>query len=202
MVIIADDLTGAADCAASSAARGCRASVLLHSPDQESEAGWPDADILSIDANTRCQPAEQSSEILARLVHLCDSQQTDHSGYVLFKKIDSTLRGNVADELSALLQARRSGKPANAKLSILLAPALPAQGRTTVGGRILVYGVPLEETDIWKAEVRSPESDIRKLIANSGLSCALIKLDIVRSSSTYFRQAIAQTAEVTDVVIC
>ena len=202
MVIIADDLTGAADCAASSAARGCRAAVLLHSPDQESEAGWPDADILSIDANTRCQPAEQSSEILARLVHLCDSQQTDNSGYVLFKKIDSTLRGNVADELSALLQARRSGKPANAKLSILLAPALPAQGRTTVGGRILVYGVPLEETDIWKAEVRSPESDIRKLVTDSGLSCALIEIDIVRSSSTRLRQAIAQTAELADVVVC
>jgi D-threonate/D-erythronate kinase len=202
MVVIADDLTGAADCAASSAARGCRAAVLLHSPDQESEAGWPDADILSIDANTRCQPAEQSSEIMARLVHLCDSQQTDNPGYVLFKKIDSTLRGNVAAELSALLQARRSGKPANAKLSVLLAPALPAQGRTTVGGRIVVYAVPLEETDIWKAEVRAPQSDIRKLITDSGLSCGSIEIDIVRSSSTCLRRAIAQTAELTDVVVC
>jgi D-threonate/D-erythronate kinase len=202
MVVIADDLTGAADCAASSAARGCRAAVLLHSPDQESEAGWPDTDILSIDANTRCQPAEQSSEIMARLVHLCDSQQTDNPGYVLFKKIDSTLRGNVAAELSALLQARRSGKPANAKLSVLLAPALPAQGRTTVGGRIVVYGVPLEETDIWNAEVRAPQSDIRKLITDSGLSCGSIEIDIVRSSSTCLRRAIAQTAELTDVVVC
>ena len=113
MVAIADDLTGAADCAASSAARGCRAAVLLHSPDQRSEAHWPEADILSIDANTRCLPAEKGFESITRLVHLCDSQQRNNSAYVLFKKIDSTLRGNVSAELSALLQARRSRKHAN-----------------------------------------------------------------------------------------
>ena len=202
MVAIADDLTGAADCAASSAARGASTVVLLHSPDPESEADWPDTDILSIDANTRCLPAEQGSEIMARLLCLCDSQYGDNSGYVLFKKIDSTLRGNVPAELSALLQARRSRRPANARLSILLAPALPTQGRTTVGGRILVYGVPLEKTDIWKAEVHTPQSDIRKLITDSGLSCGLIEIDIVRSSSTCLRRAIAQTAELTDVVVC
>jgi uncharacterized protein YgbK (DUF1537 family) len=202
MVAIADDLTGAADCAASSAARGCRAAVLLHSPDQRSEAHWPAADILSIDANTRCLPAERGSESIARLVHLCDWQQRDNPRYVLFKKIDSTLRGNVSAELSALLQARRSRKHANALLSILMAPALPAQGRTTVDGRVLVYGVPLEETDIWKAEARSAQSDIAKLLAGSGLSCGLIGIDIVRSSATCLREAISRTAEQMDVVVC
>ena len=104
--MIADDLTGAADCAASSAALGCRAVVLLHSPDREEpEAGWPDADILSIDANTRSVPAEKAAERTARLVHLCDSHHAQDPGYVLFKKIDSTLRGNVAAELAAQLRS-------------------------------------------------------------------------------------------------
>src|ERR1035438_4907224 len=112
MVVIADDLTGAADCAASSAALRCKAVVLLHSPqDQESEADWPDTDILSIDANSRCLPAEQASELTTRLIHLCDSRNADCPGYVLYKKIDSTLRGNVAGELAALLHARRSINP-------------------------------------------------------------------------------------------
>ena len=157
MVVIADDLTGAADCAASSAAFGRRAVVLLHSPDRtESEAAWPDTDILSIDANSRCLPAELGSELITRLVHLCDSHNADCPGYVLFKKLDSTLRGNVAGELAALLQARRSINPANANLSILMAPALPAQGRTTVGGRLLVHGVPLEKQTSGKRRLSRP----------------------------------------------
>ena len=74
MVVIADDLTGAADCAAASAALGFKATVLLHSPDtQQSNADWPGTDILSIDANSRCLPAEEASQLTTRLVRLCDS---------------------------------------------------------------------------------------------------------------------------------
>jgi D-threonate/D-erythronate kinase len=203
MVVIADDLTGAADCAASSAALGRRAVVLLHSPDRrESEADWPDTDILSIDANSRCLPAEQGSELTTRLVHLCDSHNADCPGYVLFKKIDSTLRGNVAGELAALLHARRSINPANANLSILMASALPAQGRTTVGGRLLVQGVPLEKTDIWHTEALPAQSDTLRLLANAGLSCGLIDTSTVRSGLTRLRQAILQSAKQVDVVVC
>jgi uncharacterized protein YgbK (DUF1537 family) len=65
--VIADDLTGAVDCAASSAALGCSAVVLLHSREKrETGADWPDAHILSIDLNTRCLPVEQASALLTR----------------------------------------------------------------------------------------------------------------------------------------
>jgi D-threonate/D-erythronate kinase len=203
MVVIADDLTGAADCAASSAALGCRAVVLLHSPeDQESEAAWPDTDILSIDANTRCLPAEQASQLTTRLIQFCDSRNADCPRYILFKKIDSTLRGNVAAELAALLHARRSGNPANTKLSILMAPALPAQGRTTVGGRLLVDGLPLEKTDIWRTEVRAAQSDVCQLLAGAGLSSRLIDTNTVRSGLNHLRRAILQVAKQMDVVVC
>src|SRR3954464_11339542 len=107
MVVIADDLTGAADCAASSAALGCGATILLYSSeDQEYEGAWPDTDILSIDANSRCLSANQASELTTRLVRLSDSYNAAVHEYVLFKKIDSTLRGNVATEVAALLKAR------------------------------------------------------------------------------------------------
>ena len=201
--MIADDLTGAADCAASSAALRCKAVVHLHSPeDQESEADWPVTDILSIDANSRCLPAEQASELTTRLIHHCDSHNADCPGYILYKKIDSTLRGNVAGELAALLHARRSINPLNARLSILMAPALPAQGRTSVGGRLLVHGVPLEKTDIWQTEARTARSDIRQLFAHSGLSCGLVDINTVRSSLTGLRQAILQSGNENDVVVC
>lgn len=201
--MIADDLTGAVDCAASSAALGCIAVVLLHSrEDQKPEADWPDADILSIDANTRCLPAEEASRLLTQLVHLCDTRHSPLPGYLLFKKIDSTLRGNVADELAALLRARRSMNPANRRLSILMAPAFPAQGRTTLGGRLFVHGVPLEETDIWQAETRTPQSDISELLAEAGLSCKLIDIETVRSNPVRLQQALLQLAEQTEVIVC
>jgi 4-hydroxythreonine-4-phosphate dehydrogenase len=203
MVVIADDLTGAADCAASSAALGCRAVVLLYSSeDQEYEAAWPDTDILSIDANSRCLSAEKASELTTRLVRESDSHNVAVHEYVIFKKIDSTLRGNVATEIAALLNARRSSNSMNANLSILMAPALPSQGRTTIGGRLLVHGVPLEKTDIWQTEARTAPSDILQLLADANLSSKLIGTEIVRSDVNSLRRSISQFAKHHDVVVC
>ncbi len=54
MVMIADDLTGAADWAAACAAHGISAAVLLHArAESDFLLRWPDADILSIDADSR-----------------------------------------------------------------------------------------------------------------------------------------------------
>jgi len=201
--VIADDLTGAADCVATPATLGCSAVVLLHSPNHLNfDADRPDADILSIDANSRCLPAQQATELIAELVDLCDSRKEHRGGYVLFKKIDSTLRGNVAGELAALLRARRAGNPSSSHLSILMAPALPSQRRTTVGGRLMVNGVPLEKTDIWQTEVCTPESDIRRLLADAGLSSGLVYLNTVRSGLANLRQAVRQAASHVDVVVC
>jgi uncharacterized protein YgbK (DUF1537 family) len=55
----------------------------------------------------------------------------------LYKKIDSTLRGNVAAELAAF-------RAATAVARLPLAPAFPAQGRTTEGGAVWVDGFPLD----------------------------------------------------------
>lgn len=202
MVIIADDLTGAADCAASSAELGYRAVVLLHSPGDRQSEPWPDTDILSIDANSRCLPPEQASESITRLTQLCDSHHSERPGYVLYKKIDSTLRGNVVDETDALLRARRSLNPDNAKLSILMAPALPAQGRSLIGGRLFVHGVPLDKTDIWRTEACPAPSDIFQLLAQAGLSCGLIDIDTIRSGAAGVREAISKSAQQVDVVVC
>jgi uncharacterized protein YgbK (DUF1537 family) len=60
-------------------------------------------------------------------------------GRHFYKKIDSTLRGNVAAELAAFRAAT--------KVECLpLAPAFPAQGRTTRGGAVWVDGRPLRQS--------------------------------------------------------
>jgi uncharacterized protein YgbK (DUF1537 family) len=57
----------------------------------------------------------------------------------VYKKIDSTLRGHPGAELAA-------AQCAMGTRTVLIAPAFPAQGRTTIGGRQLVWGRPLAQT--------------------------------------------------------
>ena len=63
VLILADDLTGAADTAASFAARGAKTLVTLGDPP------WPcDADVLAIDADTRRRGPDEAAQEIARLV--------------------------------------------------------------------------------------------------------------------------------------
>jgi uncharacterized protein YgbK (DUF1537 family) len=57
---------------------------------------------------------------------------------LVYKKVDSTLRGNVGAEIQAV---------AAAGWHVLLAPALPSAGRVVRGGRVYVRGVPLGRTE-------------------------------------------------------
>jgi uncharacterized protein YgbK (DUF1537 family) len=58
---------------------------------------------------------------------------------VLYKTVDSTLRGHIAQELEACFAA-------SGRTSLVFAPAFPQAGRTTVGGIQLVDGVPVSES--------------------------------------------------------
>jgi len=59
----------------------------------------------------------------------------------LYKKIDSTFRGNIGAEITAALDAM------GAKWAFI-APALPSHGRTTLKGKQLIYGKPVAETEM------------------------------------------------------
>jgi uncharacterized protein YgbK (DUF1537 family) len=92
------------------------------------------ARVVSVNADSRHLPADRAAhrvrEIAARL----------GSGYdVVFKKVDSTLRGNVVAETLALMQA-------TGRRRAIVAPAFPAQGRTVSGGVVHVKGIPLAQT--------------------------------------------------------
>jgi D-threonate/D-erythronate kinase len=78
---------------------------------------------------------------------------------IVFKKLDSTLRGPIAAELAAALGA--SGRD-----RAVVAPAFPATGRTTVEGVQLVRGVPVHETEA-KDDPRTPvhEGHVPTLLA-------------------------------------
>jgi len=127
VLILADDLTGAADCAAGFLRTGSEVVVALD------DRVRLDAAVLAIDLDTRALSADAACAKVKRAF----SSRRARKAEVLFKKIDSTLRGHVAQELAA---ARRSLKPDR---QVIFAPAFPAQGRTVKNSRVLVNGKPL-----------------------------------------------------------
>lgn len=147
-LILADDLTGAADTAIAFARRGWKAAV-----------SWggavPDDEVLAIDAETRAAAPEPAA---ARHLALLRTHGGGRTG--LFKKIDSTLRGQPAAELQASLQ--ELGAVA------LVAPAFPMQGRTTLDGRVHLHGLPLEATPLWAREHSYPNADLREVFGRDG----------------------------------
>jgi D-threonate/D-erythronate kinase len=125
VAIVADDLTGACDAAVGFTRAGYRVCVAL-------APGVPEADVVAYDLESRhVAPEEAARRVTERVGALRDVP-------LLIKKLDSTLRGNVAEELRAALDA--SGRRA-----AIVAPAFPRYGRTTRGGVQYHDGVPVHE---------------------------------------------------------
>ncbi|GAC1409085.1 MAG: four-carbon acid sugar kinase family protein [Burkholderiaceae bacterium] len=187
-LIVADDLSGAADCALGFVKAGMPATVLLHQ-----EPG-PIADgaatpILAIDADTRnMQPAaaaQAQGAILQR--HLTPGQP-------LYKKIDSTLRGNVAAELAPFIALAGTA---------LVAPAFPQAGRTTRGGYQFVHGVRLDNTTIWRNAIRKQSTHIPTMLAAGGIVSTALSLETIRQPLDPLRQPLhAGIAGGVQAIVC
>ncbi|WP_186037979.1 four-carbon acid sugar kinase family protein [Burkholderia gladioli] len=161
LLIVADDLSGAADCAIAFAAAGRRTVVSL-----DASAPARPAAVLAVDTDTRrLAPAEAAR----RAADAWRAQRAP--GRRLYKKIDSTLRGNWAAEVAAL--AALAG-PA------IVAPAFPATGRGVIDGRVLVRGVPLEDTETWQLEHAGRDAALRALLEDAGLRVEQVGLEVLR----------------------
>src|SRR5262245_61513390 len=155
-LIVADDLTGAAECAVAFVRRGRAAAVTWGEMADAPDRALP---VLAYDAGSRALSAEAAAsrhaDVLARL------HNPEHH---LFKKIDSALRGQPAAEIAATLKhlAARSAAAFG-----VFAPAFPATGRTTIDGRILVKGRPVEEAEVWQRDHTYPTADLIEVLASA-----------------------------------
>ena len=190
-LIVADDLTGAADCAIAFAKRGLNTVV-----------GWGDADradagaaVHAFDANSRGLGAAAAH---ARHRTLLKTLFRPERGLV--KKIDSTLRGQPAAEIAATraIVQDRTGAAFG-----VLAPAFPATGRTVENGRVRVDGNRLEDTDLWRRDHSYPTASLPDMLASTGLRSTLIGLATVRAGDDALRDALHSAAvEGIDIAIC
>lgn len=190
MLILADDLSGAADCGIACTKAGLNTIVGLGDLSKDMVA-----EVISIDADTRRLSV---TEACARMDHLVRTYASDPAT-LLFKKIDSTLRGHLGAELAAVIQARRD----DAKRGVaVMAPAFPAAGRTTVRGLHYVHGLPLHETETWRNQKMMGEAYIPNMLEEAGLGIGHLGLEIIRSSVAELHRALTEGAKTNDVLVC
>lgn len=168
--VIADDFTGANDAGAGLARAGARVNVLF---DSDSAIDRERADVWVINTDSRALGAQQAADRTRKAAEI--AARSSQHGWI-FKKIDSTLRGNPGAEIEAALLA--SGKP----LALVVA-AVPRLARTTRDGLCRVDGRLLTETE-FASDPKTPVSDasiLARLQAQSSLTGAVLTLDKVRS---------------------
>lgn len=186
-LLIADDLTGGADAGAQFAKRGLKTLLAPLCGKGDPLAARPMQDILVINTITRGLPPAEAFDILTNLLKNFDSKQFP----ILYKKIDSTLRGNIGSEINAILQET------NLPLCFL-APSYPEQGRALVGGIMIVRERPLAFTEAAR-DAASPvqESHIGKLLAKqTSLSIGMIDLTHVASGKEALRRVVEREQRV------
>jgi uncharacterized protein YgbK (DUF1537 family) len=123
--LIADDLSGACDSAVAFTIHGFSACVVL------ADAELPGVTCELIGYSTETRDVEEQ-DATAKVAAAC--QLFRQCGVpVLFKKIDSTLRGPWAAELATMMQTLGVQKA-------ILNPAFPEQGRVVASGEVFVVG--------------------------------------------------------------
>ncbi len=175
LAILADDLTGAADAAGAFARVGFATSILF------GDAPTADIDVIVRSTNSRGRDAKSAAEISQRTARLLRSDPPTHRPRWFYKKIDSALRGHVRRELVAVMAALGETRT-------LVAPALPAERRTTVGSRQLINGVPLEKTALGAT---AGTSDLRAIFADDTLPITSMDLMTVRRGAEEIARIVA-----------
>ena len=135
VAILADDVTGAGDTVVQFARRGWPS--YLQRTDEVPPL--PGGSALARSLNTRALPGPEASSITEEATRgMLEGGMTR-----LYLKVDSTMRGSVADQLKGALRAWREVYP---DAFVVLCPAYPAMGRTICQGRLLVNGVAIEDS--------------------------------------------------------
>jgi uncharacterized protein YgbK (DUF1537 family) len=187
-VIMADDLSGAADCASAFVKAGQEALVIIDRQAAQ-DADTSTVQVISIDADTRRLSAAEAAEIQLQLFHRYRAP-----GQLLYKKIDSTLRGNFVQELAAIIQ--------HAGLAIV-APAFPQAGRFTRNGHQYMNDVPLEATEVWRSEGISGTAHIPGMLARHGIRTTAITLNEIRQGALQVRAMLEEAARAgIQAVVC
>lgn len=143
LAVIADDLTGANDTAVQFAKHNISSVVSIDFAKQNVLEN--NADVVVIDTDSRDVTAKEAYQKVKDICEILKENDILH----IYKKVDSTLRGNLGAEIEAAATVMDSKV-------VVIVPAFPRNQRMTVGGYHLLNGIPLELTEI----AHSPKSPV------------------------------------------
>ena len=160
--ILADDLSGAGDTGLEFFRHGLPTVICLKPPVPASAA-------LVLDSESRHLDAAAARQ---RVRAFFPVGFFSASPMLYYKKVDSTLRGNIGTELDELR--------ARLRLPVVFTPAFPLMGRTVTDGQLLVEGVPVHMTYIGQ----DPQAPVRSAFLADALggADALLRRQDLRDS--------------------
>ena len=189
-LILADDLTGAADCAIAFRRQGTKATV-----------GWGNSypavsertQIFSYNTDSRELNDKSSAAVEENTLEKLWSPDT-----FLYCKIDSTLRGQPAAVIAATIAFL---KQHTGRATGILAPAFPATGRVTRNGKIIVNNVELENTELWHRDHSYRTSDLKQIIEGTGVKALVIGVETVRKDVKEFVRTLEKIEKENDEIV-
>ena len=176
IALIADDLTGSLDTGLQFRKKGLTTVVPL-----DWNRPWPRAEALVLNTHSRNLPGNIAYR---KVFRIC--RRLKAGG--IYKKIDSTMRGNVGKEALAILNSQKIAKA-------IVVPTVPVMGRAVEGGILRVHGTPLLRTayardpfhPIWTSRVSS------LLEKETGEPVGFIGIKEVRKGPFHLAQKIQKT---------
>lgn len=182
IIVIADDITGAAEIAGIAHRYALRTQLVVFDKDiadrqhpgdnvlQDASAGCHrtgdvlqnvSADVLVVATDTRSYSADEAKAVTKAVVEMLPD------GALLFHKTDSALRGNVVAELEAF------------GCEAVYMPANPSKGRIIRGGVYYVGDKPIHETDFrYDPEFPAVTSDVHERFPSLTIPDAVCKADV------------------------
>ncbi|MBS7657381.1 four-carbon acid sugar kinase family protein [Candidatus Bathyarchaeota archaeon] len=140
-------------------------------------------DVIVVNTETRKLDSKKAYDVIR-----CTIKDFRKHGIKLFyKKVDSTLRGNIGAELDAILDGQEFD-------CVVFAPSYPEQGRIVKNGQVFVKGVPLKETEFAK-DLINPigESDVQKIIRlQSNRKIGHINMSLISKGKAEFRNNLVE----------
>ncbi|QKS72628.1 four-carbon acid sugar kinase family protein [Paenalkalicoccus suaedae] len=151
--IIADDLTGANDSGVQLTRAGLTTAVRFHMQNSDTKSV---EEALVIDTDSRSIAPEEAYKQVKEAAQTLRDKQVE----IVYKKLDSTLRGNIGCEIDAMYDVYQPD-------FVIIAPAYPKNGRVVKNGDLLLHSTPLAETEMAK-DPKSPviSSSVKKIVQN------------------------------------
>lgn len=188
LIVVADDFTGSNDTGVQFSKVGLTTNVITEPNNLQQDLS--NSDVLVVDLESRFDSPEFAFQKCMKLGQMLKSENV-----TVYKKLDSTFRGNIGAEIEGLMKGLGVEKA-------VMAAALPSNGRVTINGQVYVHGIPLSETE-FANDPRTPirSSKIEEILAEQtslqvkAMPSEWFKKD-VESQTAFLKEAISSDTNI------